>query len=433
MKNQSSRVEWPAFGYYLELGYKASKVRVFMMYEKHNPADVAGKKLAIIGASDFQNPLILKAKERGIETHVFAWKAGAVGEVTADYFYPISITEKDAILRECQRIGIDGIASIGSDLANIAVSYVADRMGLVANSPDCVHKSTDKHAMRDVFASCGDPSPVSILVTPDLDFEALTYPVIVKPVDRSGSRGVSKVASPADMASAIALAREEGFSDDVLVEQFVGGQEFSVEYVSWKGHHRFLALTEKFTTGAPHFIEYGHLEPARVGASDLDTIKSAVEHALNSLGVEFGASHSEIKLQEDGSVVFIEIGSRMGGDCIGSHLVELSSGYDYVNAVIDVALGLTPVGFESDGGFVGEDAPEVMRWAAVRFIFSQEDYQVLQSLRATHPECINYVSDIDISNHPITDSATSYGYFVFSSKQINDIEPFLPQHSDLER
>ena len=81
------------------------------------------KKIVIIGANSFQNPLILKAKEMGYETHVFAWKDGSIGERTADYFYPISIVEKEAILEECRRIQPDAVATIASDLANITVQY----------------------------------------------------------------------------------------------------------------------------------------------------------------------------------------------------------------------------------------------------------------------------------------------------------------------
>ena len=80
------------------------------------------KKLAIIGASYLQEPLIEKAKSMGIETHVFAWAAGDVGEKSADYFYPISIVEKDEILKRCREIGIDGICTIASDLAVITVN-----------------------------------------------------------------------------------------------------------------------------------------------------------------------------------------------------------------------------------------------------------------------------------------------------------------------
>ena len=106
------------------------------------------KKLAIIGASYLQEPLIEKAKSRGIETHVFAWKVGDIGERTADFFYPISIVEKEQILKKCQEIGIDGICSIASDLAAIAVNYVAEKMGLTGNSMKCVEVSTNKHSMR---------------------------------------------------------------------------------------------------------------------------------------------------------------------------------------------------------------------------------------------------------------------------------------------
>ena len=77
------------------------------------------KKIVIIGANDFQKPLILKAKEMGYETHVFAWREGAIGAEDADFFYEISIVEMDEILEECRRIKPDAVATIGSDLANM--------------------------------------------------------------------------------------------------------------------------------------------------------------------------------------------------------------------------------------------------------------------------------------------------------------------------
>ena len=88
------------------------------------------KKLVIIGANDFQNQLILKAKSLGYQTYVFAWADGAVGRENADFFYPISIVEKEEILEECKKIKPDGICSIASDLATITVNYVAEKLGL---------------------------------------------------------------------------------------------------------------------------------------------------------------------------------------------------------------------------------------------------------------------------------------------------------------
>lgn len=271
-------------------------------------------KVAIIGASYLQEPLIRKAKERGYETHVFAWKCGDVGEYLADYFYPISIVEKDLILEQCRKIGINGICSIASDLAIITVNYVANGMGLTGNSLESTEKSTNKHKMRKCFELNKDPSPRSILVSSvtDLDGIKLDYPVIVKPLDRSGSRGITKLDDGNGLQEAIEEAKRQGFQKQALVEEFVSGQEYSVEYVSWNGNHRFLAITRKYTTGSPHFIETGHLQPAALDEAVLNKVKEIIPHALSGLGVKFGASHSEIKITDSNDIKIIEIGARMG-------------------------------------------------------------------------------------------------------------------------
>lgn len=377
------------------------------------------KKLAIIGASHFQNPLILKAREKGIETHVFAWQCGDIGETTADYFYPISITEKELILDECRKIGVDGVLTIASDLANITASYVANKLGLTANGVDCVQKSTNKHLMRLAFEEGGDPSPRSVLLAPgdDIGCLDLDYPVIVKPADRSGSRGVSKVGNADALTKAISRAYGESFSEEVLVEEYVEGREFSVECISWQGKHAFLAITEKFTTGAPGFIETGHLEPARVSGEVLHNVQAIVFHALDTLGIKYGASHSEVKIDEGGVIKIIEIGSRMGGDYIGSDLVRLSTGYDYLSAVIDVALGVEP-----------DEASDLSlgKQAAVRFVFDQEDLAVLDELKRNSPEILCYESSIKELNHEVVDSSTRFGCYIFSADSLADVAPYLP-------
>ena len=152
-----------------------------------------GKKLAIIGASYLQEPLVLKARELGIETHVFAWENGAVAKDKADFFYPISIIDKEEILIECQRIGIDGITSVASDVAVETVNYVAELMGLVGNSRDCSIKSRDKFEMRRSLSSVG-LNVINYQIIDSLDDSIeLDFPFMVKAVDRSGSRGVSLV------------------------------------------------------------------------------------------------------------------------------------------------------------------------------------------------------------------------------------------------
>lgn len=377
------------------------------------------KKLAIIGASYLQLPLIEKAKSMGIETHVFAWAANDVGETAADHFYPISIVEKEQILAQCRLIGIDGICSIASDLAMLAVNYVAEQMGLTGNSMECTLRSTNKHLMRQAFEQHGDPSPKSLLVecADDLRSVSLHYPVIVKPTDRSGSRGITKLDGPNGLAEAIENAKSQGFEKRALVEEFATGQEYSVEYISWQGEHHFLALTHKYTTGAPGFIETGHLEPAPVSEETLERVKAVVSHALNSLGIRYGASHSELKIDADGRIMLIEIGGRMGGDFIGSDLVELSTGVDYVRAVIDTALGERPaLTYKAHSA------------AAVRFVFSQEDVDVLARIKREHLELLMR-EDADTSfDHPVTDSATRFGYYLLRGEDASLLQQYMPEN-----
>ena len=302
------------------------------------------KNLAIIGASYLQLPLIEKAKDMGLETHVFAWAANDVGEKSADYFYPISIIEKEQILEKCKEIGIDGICSIASDLASLTVNYVANNLGLTGNSIESSHLSTNKCLMRKAFEKNSDPSPRSITIDSSFDFNELDlkYPIIVKPTDRSGSRSIYKLETSEGLQEAINDAISSSFEKKAVIEEYIEGKEYSVEYISWKGKHYFITITEKFTTGAPHFIETGHKEPGIVNDELLNKVKDVVSHALDSLKVENGASHSEIKIDDNNNIKIVEIGGRMGGDLIGSHLVPISTGYDFVKAVIDVSMGVEP-------------------------------------------------------------------------------------------
>lgn len=376
------------------------------------------KKLAIIGASYLQNPLIEKAKSMGIETHVFAWKCGDIGEKTADYFYPISIVEKEQILEKCKQIGIDGICTIASDLATIAVNYVANAMGLVGNSLECVELSTNKHMMRMAFEKNMDPSPKSIVVScfeKNL-VENFRFPIIVKPTDRSGSRGITKLSNERGLREAIERAKEQSFEKKVLIEEFAEGQEYSVEFLSYKGVHHFLALTKKYTTGAPHFIETAHIEPAPVSEEILNNVKKIVEHALTSLKIGNGASHSELKIDKDGTIKLIEIGARMGGDFIGSHLVHYSTGIDFVKNVILIALGQTP---DLKGN-------EMKTPVAVRFVFSKEDIKVLQTLKDEHPEYIVMEDYEEPNSREVVDSSTRFGVYMIKAPKVEELQKYMP-------
>jgi biotin carboxylase len=142
------------------------------------------KKLAVIGASYLQIPLVRKAKEMGIETHCFAWEEGAVCKEIADFFYPVSILEKEKILAICQQVHIDGITTIASDAAVPTVCYVAGNMGLTGNAFEDSFAATDKYLMRQRFAECSVSSPRFVIATENYSTDNFRFPVIVKPTDR---------------------------------------------------------------------------------------------------------------------------------------------------------------------------------------------------------------------------------------------------------
>lgn len=299
------------------------------------------QKLAIIGASYLQQPLVKKAKEMGLRTICFAWAEGAVCKDEADEFYPISIVEKEKILSICLEKQVDGICTIASDVAAPTVAYVAEKMGLVGNAYEVALRANNKYLMRQAFSSHEIPCPAYQKITSfgQLDSRNLRFPVIVKPTDRSGSLGITKVERFEDLLSAVETALTCSFKHEAIVEEFVDGREISVEFISYQGVHYPLQITDKVTTDAPHFVELEHHQPADFTKEQYVQIYDLTKRALNALGVTNGASHSEYKITTDGRIYVMEIGARMGGDFIGSDLVQLSTGYDFLKGVIDVALG----------------------------------------------------------------------------------------------
>lgn len=370
------------------------------------------KKIAIIGANEFQNPLILKAKELGYETHVFAWQSGDIGEKSADFFYPISIVEKEEIFNKCREIGVDAVCSVGSDLAVLTVNYVARKMGFPCNPDYTDTHATNKYLMRSAFEKAGVPVPhymYSEGKVPTDIVNKMKFPLIVKPTDRSGSRGIFKIETRGELSAAIEAACEESFEKRAIIEEYIEGEEYSAEGISFDGEHHILAFTKKYTTGAPHFIETGHMEPSDLSAEVKKKAEKTIKNALDALQIKMGASHSEFRVTENGDIRIIEIGARMGGDCIGTDLVEISTGLDFVKMVIDVACGLKP-------SFEKVRQP---RRAEIYFIFTNDDLKKYENIREKHPDKIWRASQIQkIKEGTVTDSSNRFGYYILQGEEI---------------
>lgn len=364
------------------------------------------KKLAIIGASYLQEPLVKKAKEMGLYTLCFAWADGATCKSLCDKFYDISIVEKEQILDICQQKNIDGIATIASDVAAPTVAYIANKMGLVGNDYEAAVRANNKYLMRNAFMKAGVPCPLYRMVTSIEEINSIdwAYPLIVKPSDRSGSLGVTKVLSPEELAPAVENAISVSFKKQAMIEEFIEGREISVEFISYHGIHFPLQITDKVTTGAPHFVELEHHQPSTLPNEMFAKIYDITKTALNALGLTNGASHAEYKITKEGRLAVMEIGGRMGGDFIGSDLVRLSTGYDFVKGVIEVALGEFK-----------EPKKTISMHSGVYFLCKETERikPILESWQS-HPEIIQCeITDNELRS--VQCSANRSGYFIYQS------------------
>ncbi len=366
------------------------------------------KKIAVIGASYLQLPLVRKAKEMGLEVHCFAWEDGAVCKDVADYFYPISILDKDKILNVCQEVKIDAITTIASDVAVLTVNYIASVMNLIGNPDDYSEITTNKYLMRDCFIKNNVPSPKFSIAENDKGYniDGFRFPLIVKPTDRSGSRGVEKVDEISHLNEAVKRAMQESFSGNAIIEEFVSGREISVESISFEGRHHILQITDKVTTGAPYFVELEHHQPSSLSETIKNQVMNIVLNALDALHIKYGASHSELKITDDGDIMVIEIGARMGGDFIGSTLVPLSTGYDFLKGVINVALG----------EFMIPDLSE-KSYSGVYFLCKETDY-ICDIIK--HHDYYPEIVEAEITDNILRNikcSGDRSGYFIYKSNK----------------
>lgn len=294
-------------------------------------------RLAIIGASSGQLPLCVKAKEMGLETLCFAWPKGAVCKDIVDYFIPISIMEMEKIVEICKDYGVDGVVSNASEITAQVTAYVSERLGLNGLPYQVLLNIQDKNWVREKTKLVKGLSKIKYkrITAYELQNE-FSFPFIVKPTHGSAKKGVYFIETE-DQLNGLKISKDLQ-DNDFLIEQFISGHEVSVESISFHGKHQVLQITDKLSTGAPHFAELGHLQPSNLNKTTQDIIRQIVPCILETIGFTNGASHIELKIDESDNIYLIEVNPRGGGDMISNEMVTLSTDCDYIKAMIDVAL-----------------------------------------------------------------------------------------------
>ena len=298
------------------------------------------KKLAIICANDEQIPLVIKAKEMGIETHCFAWdKAGYTDcKGIADYFHPISILEKEQILEICKKINIDGVTSVWNDYAVPTVAFIAENMGLQGNKYEDALISVNKYNARQAYLNNGVNSPQFAVIHEGQipDVSKFRYPLIVKPTDGGNSIGVIKIGRKEDLQESIQKVLNNSTRKEAIIEEFITGTEVNVDTVSCNGKHYLLGISDReltvgFSLLAKHY-------PSQFSSEIQDKIKVETIKSLDAINFKNGAAGTQFIVTETGEVFSIEINPRLSGT-YSDILLKLHSGYDIVKGIIDIAFG----------------------------------------------------------------------------------------------
>ena len=312
------------------------------------------KRLLVLAAGILQVPVIKKAKKMGIYVIAADGDANAEGLQYADKAVVANITNEEDMLRVACEEKIDGVIHPCSEVSMNVMGRLNDELGLSGITHEQAIRATKKHLMRKAFEKGNAPSPKSILTESAEDaweqFQKFDGDGILKPSRNSGSRGITKVikmntnltnTSKEEFFKFYDIASNESRDKLVLIEQFIEGPEFSIEIIVWNGDVNVLTVTDKKTTGAPHFVELGHSQPSCFSADAVAELKAAAVAGVKALGVNNCACHVEAKLQ-NGKAYLMEIGARLGGDFISTELTHLSTGVDMVAAAINCALGISP-------------------------------------------------------------------------------------------
>lgn len=333
------------------------------------------KKIMILGASILQLPAIEKAKDMGLNVIAVDMNPNAVGfKVDGIIKEVISTIDIPAILKAAKKHKIDGIMTLATDMPMRSVAAVAKELKLVGIDEATAVRATNKVEMRRALMSGGLSVPQFFNVDSDESFlkvmERFKDNIIVKPADSSGSRGICLINSGTEPKKALDFfhySKSYSPSGNVVVEEYMKGPEVSVETISVDGECHVVQITDKLTTGVPHFVEMGHSQPTILCKEKVDAIKNITKSANKAIGIKDGPSHTEVIVTREGPKI-VEIGARLGGDSITTHLVPLSTGVDMVEGCIKIALGEKP-----------DITPKYNRGSAIRYF--RQNAGVIRSIK----------------------------------------------------
>lgn len=312
------------------------------------------KKLLMLGGSYFQIPAIKKAKELGVYTITCDYLPNNPGHKISDEYYNISTLDKNAILELAKKLNVDGILAYASDPSAPIAAFVAENLGLPTQPYESVNILTNKHLFRDFLFKNGFRCPKSMSFD-NIDsclegINSFKFPLILKPVDSSGSKGVARIERKEDIAKYFNNAMQYSHQKRVILEEWINydGYQIAGDGFSIDGNLVFSGFAnEHFSPlNINPFVPIGESFPYIGSSSDYKIVNNAIQKILKLLKMHTGAYNFDIRLHNK-EVYFLEIGPRNGGNLI-PQVIQKAFGIDLVKASICASLGLNLDWFEKE-------------------------------------------------------------------------------------
>lgn len=302
--------------------------------------------LLLVPGGPHQMPLLLKARARGLRIVCADRNPQCACATLADEFHPIGLDDRGRLLALARTVQPEGIVTDQTDSGVAVVAWLSEQMGLRGIGTACARLFTDKHAMREFGRRMGLPTPASRLCADALTALAaareIGFPVVLKPPSNQSSRGVARAAAAEDLRVRFDEARSFSASGEVLVEQFIGGTEFSVEGVMTAKGHLTLAIAEKANYSSESMVALRLCYTPANERFDYAALRAVHDRWINASRLPFGLTHAEYK-HWNGQFYLIEAAARGGGSRIASDIVPWASGVDYQSLLLDAILGGSPV------------------------------------------------------------------------------------------
>lgn len=304
------------------------------------------KKMLFLGGIMQQIPAIVQAKQLGYHVITCDYLPGNPGHKYADEYHNVSTTDLEGVLSLAQRLKIDGIVAYASDPAAPTAAYVAEKLGLPGNPYESVKLLTEKDLFRDFLQRHGFNSPTARGYTNYEDTLAdigrFRFPVMVKPVDSSGSKGVVKVYDVSGLRAAVDEALSYSRGKRFVVEEFIvkKGYQVSGDGFSVDGKLVFTSYGNELYSGkgTREYVALGEFWPSLLTQEQKDKVDAELQRLITALGMRTCAYNIEVILDKDDNVYVLELGPRNGGSYI-PQLIKYATGVDLVDATLKAAMG----------------------------------------------------------------------------------------------